>query len=157
MEQLVTAVMAALQEAGIACTRQTPMGVMPKLKGPVTAVCLAAAKTAGGGMYDYLGLTEDGQNLYGRMLEAEVRLTTLCPRTMGSALCQKQTDEIAALLSGRIPAVALAGYSVGECSFDAASDCFTCQVTAQVRAYVYATSNDEETEFLDFMLKGEVR
>ena len=37
------------------------------------------------------------------------------------------------------------------------ADCYSCKVTAHALAYVYALANEEETEFTDFILKGEVQ
>lgn len=157
MEQLVTAIMDMLKSAGIACTRQTPGGAMPHLRAPVTAVSLAAARAMEHAMYEYLGQTPEGESLFGRRLEADVRLTVVCPRTIGSARCQQEAARVAELLSGQVAGVTLTGYTVGECAYDAACDCFVCPVTAQLKAYVYARANADETEFTDFMLKGEVR
>ncbi len=157
MEQLVTAVFDALKAAGIVCVRQTPQGVMPRLRAPVTAVTLAAARAMEHAMYEYLGQTPQGKSLYGKRLEADVRMTCVCPRTLGSSCCQQQAQRVAELLCGQVPGVCLTGYTVGECGYDAGCDCFVCPVTAQLKAYVYATADEEETEFTDFMLKGEVR
>ena len=44
-----------------------------------------------------------------------------------------------------------------ECRFAADADCYSCKVTAHALAYVYALANEEETEFTDFILKGEVQ
>lgn len=157
MEQLVTAVMDMLQSAGIACARQTPEGAMPHLRGPVTAVSLTAARAMEHALYEYLGQTPDGESLFGKRLEADVRLSIVCPRALGSARCQQETSRVAQLLCKQAAGVSITGYTVGECAYDAACDCFVCPVTAQLKAYVYARANADETEFTDFMLKGEVR
>lgn len=157
MELIVRAFLGALTESKLACARQTPAGQMPKLKGPVTAVQMTGARAMEQAVYQYLGVNDAGVSVYGRKLEAEVRLLTLCPRTLGSAKCMERSEQIAEVLSGGVAGVTLAGYTVGECLFDAQSDCFTQAVTAQIRAYVYATADEEETEFTDFMLKGELR
>lgn len=157
MELLVGAFLNALTEGKIVCARQTPAGVMPKLKGPVTAVQMTAARAMEQAVYQYLGVSDEGVSLYGRKLEAEVRLLTICPRTLGSGKCSEQAQRTAELLCHGIAGVTIAGYTVGACTFDAQSDCFLQPVTAQVKAYLYATADEDETEFTDFMLKGEVR
>ena len=53
--------------------------------------------------------------------------------------------------------VQLAGITVGACEYDAQSDCFVCPVRAQAQAYVYAVTDEDETEFTDFILKGAVK
>ena len=50
-----------------------------------------------------------------------------------------------------------AGITVGACEYDAQSDCFVCPVRAQAQAYVYAVTDEDETEFTDFILKGAVK
>lgn len=157
MEQLVTAVFDALTKAGVACARQTPQGQMPQLRGPVTAVGLVAARAMEHAFYEYLGQTPEGENLFGKRLEADVRLTVVCPRALGSARCQQEAARVAELLSGQVAGVTLVGYTMGACTYDAGCDCFLCPLTAQLKAYVYATANEDETEFTDFMLKGEIR
>ena len=77
MEQLVTAMMGTLAQAGIVCARQTPQGQMPQLRGPVTAVGLVAARAMEHAFYEYLGQTPEGENLFGKRLEADVRLTVV--------------------------------------------------------------------------------
>lgn len=157
MEQLVTAMMDMLKSTGITCARQTPKGAMPHLRAPVTAVSLAAARAMEHAMYEYLGQTPEGESLFGKRLEADVRMTVVCPRTIGSARCQQEAARVAQALCAQVSGVSVTGYTVGECAYDAACDCFVCPVTAQLKAYVYAKANEDETEFTDFMLKGEVR
>ena len=160
MEQLIEAILRILQEAGFPAVRQMPQGKYPHLEGAVTAVGLQAAKTAQSRRFSYLGRTEkDGEELelYGKELEAEIFLQTLCPRSRGAEAAMQRTDEIAQMLSGPLDAVSLSGFSVGPCSYDAQADVFTMTVTAQVSAYLYALAEEDGTEFTDFILKGEVK
>ncbi len=160
MEQLIEAILRILQEAGFPAVRQMPQGKYPHLNGAVTAVGLQAAKTAQLRRFSYLGKTEkEGEELelYGKELEAEVFLQSICPRSKGAQTVMQRTDEIAQLLAGPMDTVSLSGFSVGPCTYDAQTDVFTMTVTAQVSAYLYALAEEDGTEFTDFILKGEVK
>ena len=159
MEQLIEAILAALEAAGITAARQFPAGRLPHLTAPVTAVGLKAAKASDGTMFSYLGKTvrnEEELELYGRELEAEIFLETFCPRRLGAENCMQQTNAIVQLLSEPVNGVSLTEFTVGGCGFDELADAFTMTVTADVRAYLYALSEEDGTEFTDFILKGEV-
>ena len=157
MEQLIEAFLAALEDAGITAVRQMPLELLPRLTAPVTAVGLTEAKGLEQAFYEYLGLLEHQGNLcplYGRKLEAQVRLLVCCPRRLGAARCMQEADTVCTLLSGQLPGIGLSGFRLGECRYEAESDLFTCAVTAEAAAYLYALTNEYETEFTDFILKG---
>ena len=157
MEQLIEAFLDALEEAGITAVRQMPPDALPRLTAPVTAVGVTEAKGLEQAFYEYLGLLEHQGNLvplYGRKLEAQVRLLVCCPRRLGAARCMQEAESICVLLSDRLPGIGRGGFRVGECSYDAESDLLSCAVTAETAAYLYALANDDETVFTDFILKG---
>ena len=161
MEQLINAFLRALTEGGITSVRQMPMGLMPQLKAPVTAVGLSQATGLSQALYEYLGMwqKEDGTQtaIYGRRLEAEISLRVFCPRTLGAQRCMEEADQIVQILSGKIAGITLRQFTMGNCEFDTYADMFTCMISAQVDAYVYALTNDDETLFTDFILKGEAK
>lgn len=160
MEQLIDAILQALSDAEITAVKQLPQISFPHLTAPVTAVGLHAAKAADYALFCYLGKTErNGEDfeLYGKELKAEIFLQTVCPRRLGAECCMQQTDRIVELLAEPMQAVSLTGFSVGACEYDAQADVFSMTVTAQVRAYLYALSTEDETEFTEFILKGEVQ
>lgn len=159
MEQLIGAILAALEQAGITAARQFPAGRLPHLTAPVTAVGLKAARGTDGALFSYLGKTVQGGKeleLYGRELKAEVLLQSVCPRRLGAAACMQQTDAIVQLLSVPVSGISMTELTVGGCEFDEAADTFTMTVTAGVRAYLYALSEEDGAEFTEFILKGEV-
>lgn len=161
MDELIAALLRALKNAGITAVKAFPEGVMPKLSGPVTAVGIQEMKSAANGAYTYLGMQADAEGtvraLYGRQLETEAYLQVYCPRSIGGRACMAESERVAALLAGMAGGVQIGSFSVGPCSYDAVSDCFRCTITAKARAYLYALANDDETEFTDFILKGEVK
>ena len=68
-----------------------------------------------------------------------------------------EAEKLAAALSRPSPVVRLGALTVEQCGYDAAGDCYRCTVRVEAEAYVYAVANEDETEFTDFILKGEVK
>ena len=104
-------------------------------------------------------LETDGKpvSLYGKRLEAEISMEALCPEEQGAKRCMQAADALVTKLSGGVPGLTISRICAEECRFAADADCYSCKVTAHALAYVYALANEEETEFTDFILKGEVQ
>lgn len=121
---------------------------------------LRRRRAADAGLYSYLGVTEmDGKtvSIYGRRLEAQVAMEVVSPENLGAKACMEASSALLTKLSGGIPGLAIAKTVMEGCRFEADMDCYCCKMTVTALAYVYALANEEETEFTDFMLKGEVR
>lgn len=160
MEQLIEAVLKWLKEMGFSAGRRTPGRIFSPLEQTVVAVGIEKAEAKDAGLFSYLGQTQiDGKSvsLYGRRLEAELALEVLAPASLGAKGCMKEADTLLTKLSGGISGISLGKASVEGCRFLADEDCFGCKAIVQAQAYLYALSNEEETEFTDFMLKGEVQ
>lgn len=160
MEQLIKAVLHWLAENGFSAVRRMPEGFFPELDDAVVAVGIEKAQTEEAGLYAYLGVMEtDGTlvSLYGKRLEAEVSLEVVCPQAQGAKRCMQVADGILSKLSGGVKGLTIGKLTLSECRYERDAACFCCKVTAQTLAYVYALANEEETEFTDFMLKGEVQ
>ena len=160
MEQLMEAVLTWLKDAGFQAVRRMPEGEFPELSGAVVAVGLGKAEATDAGLYSYLGVTEiDGKavSLYGKRLETQVTMEVVSPEDLGAKACMEASSALLTKLSGGIPGLAIAKTVMEGCRFEADMDCYCCKMTVTALAYVYALANEEETEFTDFMLKGEVR
>ena len=160
MEQLIEVFLKWLKDAGFSAVRAMPDGIFPQLGGTVVAVSVAKAKAEDAGFFSYLGLMEiDGTEraLYGKALETEVALKVVSPQALGAKACMQQADTLLTKLSQPIAGVTLLEVSAEECRYEAETDVFSCTLTAKTKAYLYAVSNEEETEFTEFMLKGEVQ
>ena len=159
MEQLIDAVLTWLKGAGFQAVRRMPEGEFPELSGAVVAVDLEKAEATDAGLYSYLGVTEmDGKtvSIYGR-LEAQVAMEVVSPENLGAKACMEASGALLTKLSGGIPGLAIAKTVMEGCRFEADMDCYCCKMTVTALAYIYALANEDETEFTDFMLKGEVR
>ena len=152
------AVLTWLKDAGFQAVRRMPEGEFPELSGAVVAVGLEKAEATDAGLYSYLGVTEmDGKtvSIYGRRLEAQVAMEVVSPENLGAKACMEASSALLTKLSGGIPG--LSKTVMEGCRFEADMDCYCCKMTVTALVYVYALANEEETEFTDFMLKGEVR
>ena len=160
LEQLIEAILKWLKQAGFAAVRRLPEGVFPALTDTVVAVGIRKAEAKDAGLYSYLGVLEtDGKpvSLYGKRLEAEISMEALCPEEQGAKRCMQAADALVTKLSGGVPGLTISRICAEECRFAADAECYSCKVTAHALAYVYALANEEETEFTDFILKGEVQ
>ena len=160
MEQLIDAVLTWLKGAGFQAVRRMPEGEFPELSGAVVAVGLEKAEATDAGLYSYLGVTEmDGKtvSIYGRQLEAQVAMEVVSPENLGAKACMEASGALLTKLSGGIPGLTVTKTVMEACRFEADMDCYCCKVTVAALAYIYALANEDETEFTDFMLKGEVR
>ena len=160
MEQLIEVFLKWLKDAGFSAVRAMPEGMFPQLSDAVVAVSIAKAKAEDAGFFSYLGLMErDGtlRALYGKALETEVSLKVVSPQTLGAAACMQQADALLTKLSQPIAGVTLLEILAGECKYEMETDVFSCTLTAKAKTYLYAVSNEEETEFTEFILKGEVQ
>ena len=154
------AVLTWLKDAGYQAVRRMPDGNFPELSGVVVAVGLEKAEAADAGLYSYLGVTEiDGKavSLYGKRLETQVTMEVVSPENLGAKACMEASGALLTKLSGGIPGLAIAKTVMEGCRFEADMDCYCCKMTVTALAYIYALANEDETEFTDFMLKGEVR
>ena len=84
-------------------------------------------------------------------------MEVVSPENLGAKACMEASSALLTKLSGGIPGLAIAKTVMEGCRFEADMDCYCCKMTVTALAYVYALANEEETEFTDFMLKGEVR
>lgn len=160
MEQLIDAVLTWLKDAGYQAVRRMPDGNFPELSGVVVAVGLEKAEATDAGLYSYLGVTEiDGKavSLYGKRLETQVTMEVVSPENLGAKACMEASSALLTKLSGGIPGLAISKTVMEGCRFEADMDCYCCKMTVTALAYIYALANEDETEFTDFMLKGEVR
>ena len=144
LEQLIEAILKWLKQAGFAAVRRLPEGVFPALTDTVVAVGIRKAEAKDAGLYSYLGVLETD-------------MEALCPEEQGAKRCMQAADALVTKLSGGVPGLTISRICAEECRFAADADCYSCKVTAHALAYVYALANEEETEFTDFILKGEVQ
>lgn len=161
MSQMIDAIVSALCAAGTRAVRAIPEGLMHTLQEPVTAVGLRGAQVQEKTAYTYLGMTQTETAgevpLYGRRLLQKIFFQTVCPRSAGAKACTEEAERIMQFLLEPIAAAKITQFQMGECEYDPLADTFSCTVTAQAEGYLYALANSDDTEFTDFILKGEAK
>lgn len=158
MELILTAILDALQQAQIPAESSFRQGVMPQLSQPLTLVCVRTVKAET--PFSYLGQRQVGQDIvpvYGQPLLAKAALRVYAPRKLGSDAALGRAFEILELLAQGVEGLRIGEAEVSGAEYDRDCDCFVCTVSADVRALRYAAANEDETEFTDFILKGEAQ
>lgn len=158
MDEITARVIAALEQAGLPAVLQFPAGSMPRLTAAAAAVELRSIRAVSGSFLDYLGVTEDPEKgsleRYGRNMEGTVRIRICAPEA--EAVRTAAEKAIAALGFG-LPALTVRETAAEETVFDQAMDCFRKDVLLSFSAYFCADRTEDDTEFLDFKLEGEIR
>ena len=156
MQAVIDAIVAALENADFAAVKS----ILTAAPAQSVQIAVGVKSARQNGAYEYLGQRQvDGQLLpyYGKNLALTVFFRVYAPRTLGCAACLENADALAAFLTQGISGVKLDKLTVGEARFDGQSDCFVCELTADCDGRIYATANEDETEFTDFILKGEAK
>lgn len=151
MEQLIDAILAMLQAAGLPAARALPDGPMPRLKGPAAAVLLRSAKTAPAGFGAYLGETEQGAQ-FGLRLQAQLRVRVVSPAARtGETFAERVCDVLLGAQS-----VSVTQISRGETAYDGTLECFLTDLDLTVSALLIAVEESDDGVFTDFILKGAI-
>ena len=62
-----------------------------------------------------------------------------------------------AFLLGGIAGVQMKRLELGTCAFQPEADLFSVTIHLEAEGFVYALANEDDTEFTDFILKGEIK
>ena len=158
MGELISRILALLEAAGLPAEERLPSHPYRRVTDARANVQLRKLKSVGSGLGDYLGLseTEDGGTVerYGKKMTAEIRIRVLAADASAASEAASTVWETA---EAGIPGVSVTGIELSEGSFDAQSDCFVQDVTVSVLASLWAERTNNDTEFLNFHLEGEMQ
>ena len=161
MQRIIDAIFSAMQAAGFSAVRRGGSAKMGKLTAAKTAVSLASAVCTEPIAYRYLGTREQPSGivlpLYGCKTALEAVLEVFAPRTLGAAACSAEAEKLMQFLLGGIDGVRVQKLEVGPCTFEPEADVFCVKITLTAEGFLYALANEDDTEFTDFILKGEIR
>lgn len=159
LNQIRDAVVTALRAAGLCTLASYPDQRARRYAGPVAAVAVDTAESRTVGFYNYLGEVSDPETgqvreLYGKQLDAVISVEI---RGQRAADCETGCETAAEVLLGGLPS----GIRPGELSWEALSweretESFLRRGRLQCRAWFQAQTEDGNTMFLDFQLKGAV-
>ena len=159
LNQIRDAVLSALRAEALTALEAYPDQWAKRYDCPVAAVAVETAESRTVGVCNYLGEVSDPETgqvreLYGKQLDAVIAVDIRGPR---AADCERGCETAAEILLGGLPA----GIHPGELTWEALAweretEQFLRRGRLQCRAYFLAQTEDEETMFLDFRLKGAV-
>ena len=147
LNQIRDAVVTALRAAGLCTLASYPDQRARRYAGPVAAVAVDTAESRTVGFCNYLGEVSDPETGQVRELYGKQR----------AADCETGCETAAEVLLGGLPS----GIRPGELSWEALSwergtESFLRRGRLQCRAWFQAQTEDGNTMFLDFQLKGAV-
>ena len=159
LNQIRDTVIAALKAAGLPALAAYPDQKAVRQNCPTVTVAVEAAESRTVGFCSYLGQERDPETgsireLYGKQLEAVIAVEIRGER---AAVCERGCEQAAEVLLSGLPT----GVRPGELSWEALAweretRSFLRRGHLQCRALFLAKTEDEETVFLDFKLKGAV-
>ena len=152
MRDVILALCNALRENGLTVTEKFPPRYAPRLRDAIVAVSLRQMQGVSCGFADYLGLTDDGKERYGKRIKAEFLCRIAAP---DGAAASSAAERVCAVLLGGINGVIIREMTVGRAQYDDHADCFTLDITAAITASLYAEQTGDDPAFLDFKLECE--
>lgn len=160
MEQLITALLQQLQDAGVHATAALPANVAPRLDAPACAVRLAGAKLLSPGFGQYLGVLQDPEHgeteLYGAKVEAEASIRIYGPTSAGAAACESLRSRILETLLSPASCISLGRIVSEPCVYDAKYDHFSAELRVTMQSWIYAQTEDAPQFFTSYNLKGDL-
>lgn len=155
--QIQHAVISTLQQADLPTFPAFPDQNIRRFNGPVAVVSVGSVEGKNLGFLNYLGETtnpETGstQEVYGKHLEADISVDI---RANSAAICNQGCESAADILLNQLPI----GLKPGELSWETLcyerdSSLFLRRGHLRCQALFLATSNPDQSTFLDFILKG---
>lgn len=152
MLELEMILRSALSDAGLAVRSGAERTTVYHPAAPVCVVQLDSCEVADGAVGQYLGMVEDPQcgerELFGRRFQADVALRIFAPghaQTDQTAQCALDT-----LL--QLQGLRVNGFTLGCCSWDEESGCYSRTVTVHTAGALYHLQLDEAATFTDFTL-----
>lgn len=162
LEQVKTAVAAALEKAGVAaCSAFAPRWA-ERYSSPVVAVGLRTGESRGGALSSYLGRKMDpdtlsSREIYGMRLELTISLDIYCPPEQGAAGCDEALEILhQVMLEGLPSGLRPAELKWEEARWDEETAMFVRRGSLSCGAFFTASASEDGLLLSDFILKGVV-
>ena len=157
LTQISSAVITALNAAGLHAIAAFPAQGIKQCPGPIAAVAVGAAEGKALGFCNYLGETYDEdagtvREIYGKQLEGIITVDIWAER---AADCEDGCETAAEVLMGGLPE----GIRAGELNWEGIcwekeTGMFLRKGKLQCQALFVAKTDEEESLFLNFRLRG---
>lgn len=163
LEQVKTALAAALEKAGVRAAAAYAPGWCKRYSEPVAAVGFRQGECRGGAMNSYLGsqadpATGETREIYGMRLELELSLDIYAPASAGAAGCEKALEGLhQVMLEGLPSGLRPTELRWEETVWDKDTAMFLRRGTLKCGAYFTAAATEENVLLSDFILKGVIR
>lgn len=162
LEQVKTAIAAALNAAGIAAHIAYTPGWAKAYREPVVAVGLRTGESKGGALGSYLGQRVDPdtlacQEIYGMRLDLVLSLDIYCPPGEGAGRCDRVLEELHQVILNGLPSgLRPAELKWEETVWDEDTSMFLRRGSLACGAFFVAETTEEQFDLTDFILKGVV-
>ena len=162
LEQVKSALAAALEKAGIAAQAAFSPGWARSYSQPVVAVGLRQGESRGGALSSYLGQRTDPdtqleQEVYGMRLELTLSLDIYCPLGEGASRCDDVLEKLHQVMLEGLPAgLRPAELRWEETAWDEDTAMFLRRGSLSCSAFFTAAASEDGLWLTDFILKGVV-
>ncbi|MBP8640804.1 MAG: hypothetical protein KBI01_07905 [Oscillospiraceae bacterium] len=164
LDDIIDAVIATLKSEGLNAFREFPERRSDLKTGVSMSVGINSCRYLSSGMGEYLG-TRAGvggvgdTELFGKRLELELRFEIFSPfgAAFGALDCVQSVDRLRSCFEKLPSGLKVLDMKSGELSADEKLCAYRCICTLSALAFMVAESDGNESEFLDFVLKGTVK
>ncbi len=160
LESVVSALAAALGDAGIGAAEAYPKRELCRPDGALVCVGIKSAKALPAGFGSYLGLGVDPATgrtgeLYGARYRLELALDIFSGD--GADECTRCAGKIPAALAALPEGIKVSSLSFGSAAPDGETGLFKCSGALECTAFYIAREKQEDGVFSDFILRGSVK
>ena len=163
LDSILDAAVSTLKAESISAFREFPEMKADVKTGVSVSVGIEGSKCLSSGMGEYLG-TRTGTGgssdteLFGRRMELTLRFEIYSPHGVdfGAKACVQCADRLRAFMEKLPSGLKALDMESGEVFSDEKLNCYRCVCLVRALAFLVAESAGDETEFLDFVLKGTV-
>ena len=161
LDTVITAICDTLEKEKIsAAIARYPYGGKERHEAPIVTVGLKSGSAAPSGFAEYMGqrydsTTDTYNEIYGKRLDMALAIAIYSPKSQeyGAGACLQIFGEIAEACTSLPDGIRVKEIVCGETKFNTDVCMFCCEAELRLTAFLYAEQK-EDTEFLDFVLRG---
>ena len=160
--KLTSSIVGLLNAGGINAGRAYPRAAMVKQEGCFVRARLESVKKSEPGFAAYLGTETDAEGsrreVYGMKCEIELALDIYAfyENENAAVSCEAMVDDIIFALGGS-EGLSINSVTCAAAKPDRDTECFLCPCRASLSVLLTARAEDENVQFSDFILKGEIK
>ncbi|NLH01876.1 MAG: hypothetical protein GX488_08290 [Clostridiales bacterium] len=163
LDMVLETIVDFLKRENISAFREFPERKSNIKSGVSVSVGIESCRYLSSGMGEYLGVRtpsggKDEKELFGRRMEIELGLEIFSPfgGEFGASGCVRCADSLRECFGRLPPSIRALEMECGEIRADEKMSAFRCKCKLRCMAFLIAERSGDDTEFLDFVLKGTV-